>query len=588
MRSCRKFYFSSILIFFLGDFVKKRLLGLSFSFVILLGLFLLQTNVLKGFHSDLNLAYKCETIGKDLPFVLVVTQDENDCDLERNLFSIKNQTYKNFRVIFIGDDTYLSRLKNLQDSIQSINPITISYQNIHEKYGILGALYQTIQNLKNDEVVYLLNTQESLKTDLVLSNLNSYYQNSDLWVTYSQDGSEVDSKMKARAFKKSHLKHMNFRKDRSLLTRINTFYAGIFKKIKLDDLLENGSFIKDSKELAIALPILEMSREHIYFVNEELVINKRCENEINGLIQTKSASERIVCGKNKYLPLNIDPRSEVQAEETDILIFSYNRPLQLYALLESLEKHASGFRKIGVIYRDDPEYESGYRMVKNRFSDISFFQQSKTSPKKDFKPLVMDFTFGDFGKGASYIAYAVDDIIITDEIDFKKGVEKLKQTSAYGLYYRLGRHTDYCYAIDQYQGVPDLVDVSDNYYVWQFSTGKGDWNYPNSVDLVLYKKDDLHDLFTKIKFTFPNDFEGEWAKYADANKIGLCYERAKMVNIPMNIVSTFNNRFINSYSAEELNLMFLKGLKIDIEPFYHIMNRGAHADISPQFIQRDE
>ena len=90
-----------------------------------------------------------------------------------------------------------------------------------------------------------------------------------------------------------------------------------------------------------------------------------------------------------------------------------------------------------------------------------------------------------------------------------------------------------------------------------------------------------------MKYTFPNDFEGEWARYADANKVGLCYERAKMVNIPMNIVSTFKNRAANTFSAEELNLMFSEGLKIDIAPFFQILNKGAHADLEPQFITRD-
>ena len=35
----------------------------------------------------------------------------------------------------------------------------------------------------------------------------------------------------------------------------------------------------------------------------------------------------------------------------DLVIFSYNRPLQLYALLESITNYVTGLDKIMVIYR---------------------------------------------------------------------------------------------------------------------------------------------------------------------------------------------------------------------------------------------
>ncbi len=563
--------------------MKKGILGLaSFSFALLLLFFLAQTNVLKGFQSDFNLAIKSDQIRQNQSFVVIVNSCEKHLNLEKQIISLLEQNYDNYRIVFVGD-----RWQPELESYLAIKEtkVSFSYNSDENQSSPLFQVYKAIHACKDDEIVVLLDSSDWFNSENVLSDLNAYYQNDDIWMSYGNFIIYPDQEIiQSKWVKKSFLRKANFRKDGSRFSKLRTFYAGLFKKIKLEDFMDKGLFFSDVNFNQIIFPMLEMAREHVYFTPDIFLAT----SERNLIANEVVREDGNLMKHKKYEALPAHPKTCQQEDFVDLLVFSYNRPLQLYALLESLEKLATGVRKIGVIYREDPEYASGYKMVKNRFSEIHFFQQSNVAPKKDFKPLVMDFSFGEFGKGASYIAYAVDDIIITDEIDFKVGVEKLRKTSAYGLFYRLGKHTDFCYSINQHQGVPNLIDVEDGYYAWQFSTGKGDWNYPNSVDLVLYNKADLKALFDKLKFTFPNDFEGEWAKYADANKIGLCYERAKMVNIPMNIVSSFNNRFINSYSAEELNLMFLKGLKIDIEPFYHIMNNGAHADIAPQFIQRDE
>jgi len=43
--------------------------------------------------------------------------------------------------------------------------------------------------------------------------------------------------------------------------------------------------------------------------------------------------------------------SRANKANTDLIVFSYDRPLQLYALLESLESYVTGLAQISVIYR---------------------------------------------------------------------------------------------------------------------------------------------------------------------------------------------------------------------------------------------
>ncbi len=277
------------------------------------------------------------------------------------------------------------------------------------------------------------------------------------------------------------------------------------------------------------------------------------------------------------------------AEQADLIVFSYNRPMQLYALLESVEKRMTGIRKVGVVCRIDSDYEENYQIVRKRFCNYHFVQQSISNPRGDFKTHVMELLFGAFGKGAEYALFAVDDIIVTEEIDIPEGIEKLKEVGAFGLYYRLGKNVDVCGISNSYQGIPALTDAGNEYFSWNMATGNNDWEYPYTVDLTLYPKAHFENEFRALGFTYPNDLEGGWNLSGTRARNGLCCKKSKMINIPMNIVQNFGwgNPFNNSHTAKELNDLFSKGWKIDIDDFYHIQNNACHVNYMPKFITRE-
>lgn len=280
---------------------------------------------------------------------------------------------------------------------------------------------------------------------------------------------------------------------------------------------------------------------------------------------------------------------EIPAEDRcDLIVFSYNRPMQLYALLESLEKLAKNIHKIAVLARVDRSYEAGYQIVVQRYPYVHYIRQSETNPRSDFKPLVMDLLFGAFGDDARYVMFAVDDIIVTDDFDVSEGIRKLQQTGAYGLYYRLGRHIDYSWIINRYQGIPPLNEEGDGYFSWQFKTGVAEWAYPNTVDMTMYRKDEIENAFQLLDFTYPNDLEGYWASIRNLEGKGICCHRAKIINIPANAVQTgtCNRIATHPHSSQELNRLFLNGYKIDTDHFYRIVNNSVHVDYALKFVLR--
>lgn len=286
------------------------------------------------------------------------------------------------------------------------------------------------------------------------------------------------------------------------------------------------------------------------------------------------------------------------ASQADLVIFSYDRPMQLYALLESIQTHVTGIGAASVIYRvSDARYEAGYSIVRRDFPHVRFIAQG-IEPSKDFKKLTLAAAFD---TPNPYLLFAVDDIIVTDRIDLAHASEQLEATGAYGFFFRLGLHHNYCYMNKEPMPVPDMREVAQGVYQWKFWQGTGEWGYPNSLDMVLYRKRDIaHELQTmrwpesveKITFTSPNRMEAiwaaQWARSPD-ERTGLCYANASIINIPANLVQdlALHNRHGQLYSAEQLLELFLAGKKIDIAPLRHVRGPSVHMEIPYNFIERE-
>lgn len=274
----------------------------------------------------------------------------------------------------------------------------------------------------------------------------------------------------------------------------------------------------------------------------------------------------------------------------DLIVFSYDRAEQLYAFFESLQEHASGLSSISLVYRvSNQEHKKSYEEVFANFSDLNINPLLQKS-RSDFRELVL----GAFNNSKSnYVAFAVDDIIITDKIDFGECACLMEQASSsgynvLGFYLRLGQNIR-CMLDKSSYHLPRFTKFNQNTLIWSFETSHPDWSYPNTVDLTVYKKPTISKQIHSLNFSSPNTLEGAWAGVFSKNKrmLGLCYEHSKIVNIPCNLVQEdCKNLTINSYSAQELLDTFNSGFKIDVSKFYKIDNTSCHFNKSYEFIKR--
>lgn len=271
----------------------------------------------------------------------------------------------------------------------------------------------------------------------------------------------------------------------------------------------------------------------------------------------------------------------------DMVIFSYNRPMQLYALLESVEKYITGLADVEIIYRADSDaYELAYQDVFADFPEVHPHRQGDQTVK-DFKPLTLSCTFQ---SSTEYVIFAVDDIIVKDFIDLNECVRLLDTyKTVYGVYLRLGKNLNYCYSMNAAQAVPRLQEIEPGVFAWQFKQGQHDWGYPNTVDMTLYRKEDVRTELHQLYYTAPNNLEGAWACHASRIKkpACVCFETTKIVNLPLNRVQDLcGNRHMNLLTPQEMLDMYNNGLKIDISTLHQIDNKSAHMEYEPQFIER--
>lgn len=275
------------------------------------------------------------------------------------------------------------------------------------------------------------------------------------------------------------------------------------------------------------------------------------------------------------------------APKIDLIVFSKNRPLQLYAFLESCEKYVTGINAVSVIYYADDEYHHAYRQVNRRFPAVRLISQSVENPYDDFKPLL--YSLVKCSK-ASCMLFAVDDIVVIDLVDLQRCAKLMKKYNAYGFYLRLGTDITECYAEECYTGQPKLTKYKDGIYSWKFSEGMGDWNYPNTVDMTLYRTKDVWRAVKKLNYDSPNTFEQAWNEDMPVapKKIGLCCAFSKIVNFPLNLVQEdfLENRHVANCDVQFLLEKFEQGLKMDILALHQFPHKAPHAEYQPTFISR--
>jgi hypothetical protein len=283
--------------------------------------------------------------------------------------------------------------------------------------------------------------------------------------------------------------------------------------------------------------------------------------------------EKIRLNIKAYILILLKSHKKNYSENLIGIIFSKDRPLQLYALLESYFIYCKNPMSLIILYKASEEnYEKAYNEIKDLFKNQKITFRKEISFKSDLIHLLETTS-------SKFIFFLVDDIIFTKHFVFDDFIS-LKDNNKYILSLRLGENLNYCYTKQSKQPLPSF-NKKKNFLVWKWRKEKLDWNYVFSVDGNIYNKDEILIIAKMINFRAPNSFEAgiNTFRFILRRKKGICYQESKLVNVCLNKVQNEIKNISGNISTNELLQYWNEGKKIDINYFNNMMNNSAHIQI---------
>lgn len=241
------------------------------------------------------------------PMVIIVPSYNNAQWYLNNLQSILMQEYTNVRIIYIvdgcGTEQYDGTAELVENYIEkNNNKFEITLIKNKDKKGALYNIYHAVQSCYDHEIVVLLDGDDWFYHNQVLSTLNDIYHNKKIWLTHGTfiEYPRGDNYWSVPLDPNVVSQHL-YRQYRCP-SHCRTFYASLFKKIKVEDLLMGDQFYPMTWDQAILFPMLEMAGEHHAFVSDPIYVynmaNSINDNKVDPLLQRNL--ERVIRSKQPY------------------------------------------------------------------------------------------------------------------------------------------------------------------------------------------------------------------------------------------------------------------------------------------------
>jgi glycosyltransferase involved in cell wall biosynthesis len=227
-----------------------------------------------------------------IEFVILIASYNNENYAVENLQSACFQKSSNpYQVIYINDVS-TDRTREVVESYIKEHRLEslVTLINNEKNVGQVGNYYNTIHSMVPDhKIIVLLDGDDKLAHDQVLTTLEKYYSNNpDIWMTYGSNISFPHEGLIPHYQVPDHIIRENtFRKNEFITTHLISFRARLYKKIKKEDFMFQGNFIKAAGDLAFMFPMLEMCSpykgtgpNHSYFI-PEILYHYRANNPLS-------------------------------------------------------------------------------------------------------------------------------------------------------------------------------------------------------------------------------------------------------------------------------------------------------------------
>ncbi len=228
---------------------------------------------------------------QEKPIIVLTTAYNCKQWAEKNVHSILNQKYSNYRVVYV-DDASQDGTADIVENLVRAHGKKIDFHLIrnHERVGALANIYHAIHNeCEDDAIIVSLDGDDWFYDSRVLRKLNDVYSSKEIWLTH---GTLIEHPSQSKGWSlpipKKIVAQNAFRTYRCP-SHLRTFYAWLFKKIQLEDLLYEGKFFVMTWDQAMMFPMIEMAGDRHAFIRDITyvynVINPINDNKIDAQLQ---------------------------------------------------------------------------------------------------------------------------------------------------------------------------------------------------------------------------------------------------------------------------------------------------------------
>lgn len=269
------------------------------------------------------------TRNQERPIVIVVPSYNNKQWFKQNLDSIFSQRYSNYEILYIDDCSTDSTYELVESYVaQRGQQHRVKLFGNSENTGPLHNIYHAVHSCQDHVIIIELDGDDWFAHDNVLATVNAAYDDPTLLITYGQFMRYPQSAMgycrdyppeiiEKNAYR-AYMRENNVNKPGHFVpSHLRTFRAGLFKRIKKDDLLLDGQFFRSCGDFAFLFPMMELAgkrhrclKEVHYIYN---VANPLCEQAV--CPQEAGRNNITILNRASYQPLGDE---EIKPLVTDV------------------------------------------------------------------------------------------------------------------------------------------------------------------------------------------------------------------------------------------------------------------------------